>query len=183
VLQDGDISKLDHGGPDFADDGCAWMEGPRGFWATPTIGGMAWHARRGWHNSCGSRHAARGWKGGAVVGVAGAGVWRRIWRGGLRPRMERRRIAGGCGWRNRGGRALRAQGVWRRIWRGGLAADGKAADCEGCAWRNRGVLAAGRTDPVWTPTLRTYRVVEISRAPSVCYITDEGSTDPFKDCP
>jgi hypothetical protein len=101
----------------------------------------------------------------------------------LQPRMERRRIAGGCGWRNRGGRALRAQGVWRWIWRGGLAADGKAADCEGCAWRNRGVLAAGRTDPVWTPTLRTYRVVEISRAPSVCYITDEGSTDPFKDCP
>jgi hypothetical protein len=69
---------------------------------------------------------------GAGAGVAGAGAWRWIWRGGLQPWMER--IAG---------------------------ADGKAADCGGCAWRNRGVLAAGRTAPVWTPTLRTYIVVEI----------------------
>jgi hypothetical protein len=59
----------------------------------------------------------RGWgegEGGGVdparrAGVAGAGVWRRIWRGGLGPRMET--IA---------------------------ATDGKAADCGGCAWRARG---------------------------------------------
>jgi hypothetical protein len=43
------------------------------------------------------------------AGVAGAGVWRRIWHGGLGPQM------------------------------GTIAAtDGKAADCGGCAWRARG---------------------------------------------
>jgi hypothetical protein len=31
----------------------------------------------------------------------------------------------------------------------------------GSAWRKRGVQDAGRTDRLWTPTLRTYRVVEI----------------------
>jgi hypothetical protein len=130
-------------------------------------GGMAWHTRRGWHNSCGSRHAARGWKGGAGVGVAGAGVCRRIWRGGLRPRMETIATADGkaadCGGlrveKSRragvaGAGSVAADLAWR-IGRGW-----KKADCGGCAW-SRGVLAADRTGPVWTPTLRTYRVVEI----------------------
>jgi hypothetical protein len=96
-----------------------------------------------------------------------SGGWKR-----LRPRMERPRIAGAAGGEiaacGRCGRRGVAADLARRI----AAMDGKAADCGGCAWRNRGVLAAGRTGPVCTPTLRTYRVVEDSlwQKPSKIYI-------------
>jgi hypothetical protein len=79
----------------------------------------------------------------------------------LRPRMERGRIAGAAGGEIAAGGRCGRRGVAADLARRIAAADGKAADCGGCAWRNRGVLATGRTGPVWTPTLRTYRVVEI----------------------
>jgi hypothetical protein len=98
---------------------------------------------------------AQGCGGGFGAVDCGRG-WKR-----LRPRMERRRIAGAAGGEiaagGRCGRRGMAADLARRI----AVADGKATDCGGCAWRNRGVLAADRTGPVWTPTLTTYIVVEI----------------------
>jgi hypothetical protein len=85
-----------------------------------------------------------------------SGGWKR-----LRPRMERRRIAGAAGREIAACGPCGRRGVAADLARRIAAMDGKAADCGGCEWRNRGVLVAGRTGPVCTPTLRTYRVVEI----------------------
>jgi hypothetical protein len=81
-----------------------------------------------------------------VAGVAGAGVWRRLWRGGLRPWMERRRIAGAEGGEiaavGRCGRRGQAADLARQM----AAADGnESRRARARMETNRGVLAAGRT--------------------------------------
>jgi hypothetical protein len=54
---------------------------------------------------------------------------------------------------------------WR--WQAGGSAWRKR-DGGGSAWRKRSVRDAGRTARLWTPTLRTYRVVEMMTS-EVCF--------------
>jgi hypothetical protein len=65
-----------------------------------------------------------------------SGGWKR-----LRPRMERRRIAGAAGREIAACGPCGRRGVAADLARRIAAMDGKAADCGGCEWRNRGVRA------------------------------------------
>jgi hypothetical protein len=138
---------------------------------------------RGWKVRATSiRHLPSAGRGVApAVGVAGAGVWRRLWRGGWRPRMERNRGVLARGWKGiaacsradgnetRGLRVEKSRrsgvagaGVMRRIWRGGWRPRMERIATSSCAEGNESRRArGGQNRDVWTPTLTTYRVVEI----------------------
>jgi hypothetical protein len=110
--------------------------------------------------------------GGEYAGRTAVGAAARCWDGG-RARAK--------AWIPCGGRALRAQGCgdgfgaadWGRGWKR-LRPRMERRRIAGAA---RGVLAAGRTGTMCTPTLRTYRVVEINNLSHLFQI------NPLQTCP